>query len=134
MLVSNIFQFTSSDPSFTICFKYSTVLTILIKQTRKAIQNYFTCINGLPMCGYIFLSLLDVLSLTSNTSVLKARCLLLYTRFNFPVIGKNILYSLFQIASVFLVMTIIVPYTQSTTLTKAFENCKPEKIAVLPEQ
>ena len=26
----NIFQFTQSDPSFTICFKYNTVLTILI--------------------------------------------------------------------------------------------------------
>merc|ERR1712112_668846 len=39
-----------------------------------------------------------------------------------------------KIVSVFLFMAIILPYTQSTTLTKAFENCRPEKIAVLPEQ
>merc|ERR1712227_203206 len=48
--------------------------------------------------------------------------------------GNKMSSSLYKIASVFLVMTIIVPYTQATTLTKAFENCKPEKIAVLPEQ
>merc|ERR1712227_543842 len=39
-----------------------------------------------------------------------------------------------KIVSVFLFMAIILPFTQSTTLTKAFENCRPEKIAVLPEQ
>ena len=46
------------------------------------------------MPWYIFLSLLDVLSLTSHTSVLKAtRCLHLYTRLNFPEIGKTTFYS-----------------------------------------